>query len=72
MVERMTEALEDAKSHVLTTNIRMKRGANNSRRDETFKDEQEVVYKTKYLHQVDFYLPTKLRLHWVGPFTAPT
>ena len=46
MVDRMREALEDAKSHLVGTNIELKKFVDKCRRDATFTGD-EVILSTK-------------------------
>ena len=49
MVDRIKEALQDTKSHLAVANIRMKRLADNSKRDETFREGDKAVLSTENL-----------------------
>ena len=70
MADRMKVALVSARENIHKAQERMKRAVDKSRREETFKEDDEVVLWTRHLRNLDTHLPVKLRRRWVGPFTV--
>ena len=70
MADRMKVVLVSAQENIHKAQERMKRAVDRSRREETFKEDDEVVLWTKHLRNLDTHLPVKLRRRWVGPFTV--
>ena len=67
-MDRMREALGEAKTNLTAANERTKRQVDRSRRSETFEVGDEVVLTTKHLRTYAPHLPMKLKRRWVGPF----
>ena len=59
MVDRMKVTLESAQANIHQAQERMKRAVDRTRRDETFKEGDEVVLSTRNLRGLDTHLPLK-------------
>ena len=70
MADRMKVALVSARENIHKAQECMKRAVDKSRREETFKEDDEVVLWTRHLRNLDTHVPVKLRHRWVGPFTV--
>ena len=67
-MDRLKEALGEAKTNLTAAQERTKRQVDTSRRSETFAVGDEVVVTTKHLRTYAPHLPMKLKRRWIGPF----
>ena len=67
-MDRLKEALGEAKTNLTAAQERTKRQVDTSRRSETFAVGDEVVVTTKHLRTYAPHLPMKLKRWWIGPF----
>ena len=70
MADRMQVVLVSAQENIHKAQERMKQAMERSRREETFKEDNEVVLSTRHLRNLDTHLPIKLCHRWVGPFAV--
>ena len=68
MGDRMKMALEEAQTNLTVTQNRAKAYADKSQRLEIFQEGDKVVLSACNL-SVNQHLPTKLRRHWIGPYS---